>query len=309
MKKYTTFVIDDVIWLFRDLTRGNYSSMFEHPFLAMLKEANDKYGLKTQLNIFFRTDVYYGNDEFSLREMTDRYKAEWEAASDWLIFGFHAKQEFPDYPYVNADYDVVRADFTDMQKEVFRFASEKNWSRAVLNHWRPMSKEGCRALYDCGARLISATTGDRYPYDGDASKLPYGHAARLLHNRKPETMTFIRKSKDVAITQSICGYNHITEEEQERTLHTAGYILNEETGMIFKNFLTSVIHNLSSKDDIREEMENFIGDEYIGWGTHEQYFYPEYYAYQPEYKEKLMIACEELYKNDYSFIFMQDLIK
>ena len=44
MKKYSTFVIDDVIWLFRDLTRGNYTSIFEHPFIKMLKEAHEKYG-------------------------------------------------------------------------------------------------------------------------------------------------------------------------------------------------------------------------------------------------------------------------
>ena len=80
-------------------------------------------------------------------------------------------------------------------------------------------------------------------------------------------------------------------------------------GLIFKNFSTSVVHNLSTIDGIREEMQGFIGNEYIGWGTHEQYFYPEYFAYQADYKEKLFIACDELYKNDYNFIFMQELIK
>ena len=78
--------------------------------------------------------------------------------------------------------------------------------------------------------------------------------------------------------------------------------------MKFKNFVSGPVHNLSSLEGIREEMHSCVGNEYIGWGTHEQYFYPEYFAYQPEYKEKLMIACEELYNNDYQFIFMQDLI-
>ena len=241
--------------------------------------------------------------------MTDRYKEEWEHASGWLIFGFHSKQEFPDYPYINADYDVVKSDFLEIQNEVYRFASEKNWSIAVLNHWRPMSKDGCRALYDCGVRLISATTGERFQYDGDASSLPYGHSNRLLHNRKPETMIFVRNSKDEAIKRSLCGYNHITAHEQNLTLNTSKYIKNDEVGLIFKNFSTSVVHNLSTIDGIREEMHGFIGNEYIGWGTHEQYFYPEYFAYQADYKEKLFIACDELHKNDYNFIFMQELIK
>ena len=51
-------------------------------------------------------DSFYGNDKFNLSQMTDAYKAEFEAASDWLKFAFHARQEFPDYPYINANYDI-----------------------------------------------------------------------------------------------------------------------------------------------------------------------------------------------------------
>jgi len=59
MSPKTYFYIDDVIWLFRDLTRQRPSSIFDHPFLAGLKSAHDKYGLKVQLNCFYRTD-YFG---------------------------------------------------------------------------------------------------------------------------------------------------------------------------------------------------------------------------------------------------------
>lgn len=309
MRKITTFVIDDVIWLFRDLTRNTYKSLFDNPFLKMLKKAHDKYGLKVQLNIFYRTDFYYGNDEFTLKDMTDKYKEEWKNASTWLKFGFHGKQEFPDYPYINADYDDVKANFEDTKAEINRFASLENLTIAVLNHWRPMSKDGCRALYDSGIRLISATTGEKREYDGNPSSLPYGHAGRLLQNRKPETMLFTRNTKDTAIANSLCGYNHISEEEQALTLSTSKFIKDEEIGIIFKNFLAGPVHNLSTKETIRDEMKTYIGNEYIGWGTHEQYFYPEYYAYQPDYEEKLMIGCDELHKNGYEFIFMEELIK
>ena len=309
MDKVSTFVIDDVIWVFRDLTRKRPASLFENPFLACLKKAHDLYGLKVQLNIFFKTDNYYGNDSFSLADMTDAYKNEWEQNADWLKFGFHSRQEFPDYPYINADYDLVKDDFLEMQTEVYRFATSKNWTSAVLNHWRPLSKDGCQALYDCGVRLISATTGERYEYDNNPAELPYGHAARLLHNRKPETKIFIRNSKDTAITKSLCGYNHITEQEQAETLFTTKAIKNEEIGILFKNFSCSIVHNLSKLEDIRQEAEDYMGNQYVGWGTHEQYFYPEYYAYQPDYAEKLMVACDVFHQNGYDFIFMEDLIK
>jgi hypothetical protein len=308
MKKVTTFVIDDVIWLFRDLTRQRPVSMFDNPFLACLKRAHDKFGLKIQLNIFFRTDPYYGNDEFSLSEMTDAYKSEWAAASDWLKFGFHSKQEFPDYPYINADYDQVYDDFMHIRNEVYRFATPDNWSIAVLNHWRPMSKDGCRALYDCGVRLISATIGDRFDYDGDPLSLPYGHANRLLHNRKPETKIFIRDTKDKTIARSLTGYNHITQEELDATHRTVKYVPDKETGLVFKNFTTGLVHNLSTLDEIEDEMKSHVGYEFVGWGTHEQYFHKDYLAYQPDYEEKLMIATKVLYDNGYEFIFMQDLI-
>ena len=65
MKK-AYFFIDDVIWLFRDLTRQRPASMFDNFFLKELKKAHDLYGAKFQLNVFYRTDFYYGNDEFTL---------------------------------------------------------------------------------------------------------------------------------------------------------------------------------------------------------------------------------------------------
>lgn len=51
MKK-TYFYIDDVIWLMRELTRKPAASLFENPFMQMLKRAHDEYGLKVQLNFF-----------------------------------------------------------------------------------------------------------------------------------------------------------------------------------------------------------------------------------------------------------------
>ena len=65
--------IDDVIWVFRDLARMRPKSMFDNPLLGGLKDAHDRYGLKVQLNCFYRTDFFYGMDEFSLADMPDCY--------------------------------------------------------------------------------------------------------------------------------------------------------------------------------------------------------------------------------------------
>ena len=191
MNKKCYFFIDDTIWVFRDLTRQRPASLFDNPFLKLMKEAHDKYGMKVQLNLFYRTDFFYGEDEFSLDEMTDAYKAEWEEASDWLKFGFHAKQEFPDYPYINADYETVKINLDKTKKEVFRFAGENSFTYGCCSHWLPVSKEGVKALRDGGIRLLACSSGEKTEYTGDPDSLPYGHSFRLLHNRKPETLLIL----------------------------------------------------------------------------------------------------------------------
>ena len=309
MSKKTYFFIDDVIWVFRDITRQKPAHIFDNPFLAVLKKAHDNYGLKVQLNVFCRTDFYYGSDEFTLAEMTDAYKEEWIANADWLKFGFHAKQEFPDYPYVNASYKDVKTDFDYTIAQIKRFAGIECFSYATCTHWLPMSKEGCKALYDGGIRIISVSYGDRAEYDGNPDSLPYGHAFRLLQNRKSETMTFTRKSLNAAIERSICGYNHITEEQLQPTLKTLKYHHDEETGMNFKKFTNGPCLNLSTLEGLDDEMAEVIGDEYVGYATHEQYFYSDYFAYQPDYAEKIYKAAKILHDNGYEHIFADELVK
>lgn len=307
MSKKTYFFIDDVIWTLRDITRQKPNSIFDNPFMATLKEAHDKYGLKVQLNIFCRTDFFYGNDEFTLSDMTDAYKQEWTDNSDWIKFGFHAKQEFPDYPYVNATYEDVKSNFDYTQSHVFRFAGENSFAYATCTHWLPMSKAGCIALRDGGIKIMSVSYGKRGEYNGDPNSLPYGHSFRLLQNRQPETGIFTRVSLNTAITASICSYNHLTDELVEATIHTTKSHHDEETGMNFKRFCNGPCLNLSSLDTLEEEFAPLLGYEYIGYATHEQYFYPDYYAYQTDYSQKILKAAEILSKNGYEHIFAEEL--
>lgn len=308
MKKYAYFFIDDVIWSMRDITRQMPASIFDIPFMSMLKKAHDLYGLTVQLNLFYRTDFYYGNDEFTLSDMTDAYKAEWEANSDWLKLAFHAKQEFPDYPYVNASYEDVKANYEAIINEIKRFAGEKSIAHAVVPHWLPISKEGCQALYDCGVRILSPSYGERTEYTGDPTTLPYGHAGRLLQNKKPETMLFTRKTKDKAISKSICAYNHITEEQHDAIYGTLKSIKDEVTGMYFKNLGGGPTVNLNSLEDFRPAYDRLDGNEFIGTGTHEQYFYENYYAYQPDTEAKILKMAEILHNKGYKYIVADDLI-
>ena len=308
MNKKAFFFIDDVIWIFRDLTRQRPASLFDNPFLKVLKIAHERYGMRVQLHVFYRTDFYYGNDEFTLAEMTDAYKEEWEEASDWIKIGFHSKQEFPDYPFVNATYEDVAAIWTDIRQEIIRFAGEKTVAHSTVAHWGTLSKAAVRALRDGGFRLLSTNTGERWMYNGDPASLPYGHAGRLLQNRQPETMVYSRGTRDTAINNSLCGYNYHTPEQHASIRDNLQTIYDAEMDVHFKKLGDGPCLNLYALNELEEHFAPLLGNEYVGYAVHEQYFYKDYYAYQPEYPAKILKAAEILSKAGYTYFFAEEMV-
>lgn len=309
MKK-AYFAIDDVIWVLRDLTRQKPASLFDNPFMKMLKDAHDRYGVKTQLNLFYRTDYAYGYDEFTLADMTDAYKAEWKDASDWLKLAFHSLEEFPDYPHINASYEDTWNLFKKIEGEVFRFAGEDSFAYGLGLHWNPISKAGTKALADCGTKLLLATAGgDVRDFDGDPSSLPYGHAFRLLQNRQPETKMFTRGGRDLSIADSICGYNHLLESDPAASLLTPDLHWDEETGLYMKGILDAITLNLTPYEELEEEFSPCLQRECCFVATHEQYFYEDYCAYQPDYADKIFKMGEILKNNGFAFIFIEELVQ
>lgn len=308
MKKQAFFCVDDTIWCLRDVARDKPASIFEQPYFKLIKECHDKWGMTCQLNLFYRTDFFYGDEEFTLADMPDTYKAEFEANSDWLKFAFHALQEYPDYPYVNGKYENVKRDYMKLANEVKRFAGEKSFSNAVLPHWLPISREACQAMYDCGVRFISPSAGPTAEYTGDERVLPYGHAQRLEHNRQPETRLYVRPTRDERIKASICAYNHITDEQKAQFMHKNTSIVDEGTGMRYRQFGGGPCLNLWSVEEIHDKLTEEInaGHEYIGVANHEQYFYPEYFKYQPEMGDKFRMMAKTLHGAGYTFITADD---
>ena len=96
MKRFC-FTVDDNIRFFEELTQGNFPSLFDHPYLAVYKRLHNAFGLKVQLNLFYK------NDRFTLADMTDRYQREWAANAHWLKLSFHSELENVN-PYKTADY-------------------------------------------------------------------------------------------------------------------------------------------------------------------------------------------------------------
>ena len=82
--KFACKYVDDCIWFLRDIARMKPKSIFDTPFLGAFKKIHDATGLKIQFNLFYRTDYFYGMDEFSLADMPDTYKTEFQANADWI---------------------------------------------------------------------------------------------------------------------------------------------------------------------------------------------------------------------------------
>lgn len=306
MKK-VQFFIDDVIWVLRDLTRERPKSMFDNAYMAMLKKAHDEFGVKVQLNVFYRTSFWYGDDEFSLSDMTDAYKKEWEQASDWLKMGFHSKEEWPDYPYINADYSLVDSNFKLIKGEIVRFAGENSFAKSVVPHWAPISREGIQALYDNGIRVAYATYGTKEEYTKEIGKeLPYGHEFRLIHNKKPESGIYNKVTRDLAIARALCSYNHIPEEEYMSCMGKFKTVKDKETGICYTTAAQAVL-NLIPLEILENELSKFTHQEYLSIGNHEQYYYSDYFAYQPDYAEKIYAMGKIMKENGFEFIFAEDL--
>ncbi len=138
--------VDDNIWFLKDLTanKNKYKSLFDNPFLAVYKRLHDKYGTKVHFNLFYETDG------FNLSQMTDQYKEEWKQNSDWIQLSFHANQEFPDRPYLDAGYDKVTQDCQKLLAEVKRFAGAELIAPVTTLHWGAANINGSRALRDIG---------------------------------------------------------------------------------------------------------------------------------------------------------------
>lgn len=297
MKK-AYFYIDDVIWILRDLNNQKPKSIFGTPFMKMLKDNHDKYCLKVQLNLFYRTDSFYGYEDFTLSQMTDAYKDQFQQNKDWLTFAFHAMEEFPDYPHVNATYDDTKKLFKMIESEVLRFAGEGCFSYTVCPHWLPVSREGVRALKDCGVKLLDCTAGDAEEYNPEKHTLLYGHAQRILNNRQPEAM--VMTYPNASYSNVVC-YNHLPTKIDGSIHNTLKSYHDDDIGIELKKF--SCI-NINETDicDIPGRVNGLLGNEYIGLIIHEQYFYYDYFAYQPEYAQKLDTTFKMVYDDGYEFM-------
>lgn len=150
-KKGYRLSIDDCVWFLQDIAKNQdrYTSIFENPYLAMLRRLHRDYGTKFHVNIYYMCPEHGG---FCLTELSDKFKDEWMSVNDWLTLAFHAKANDPGYPYSDADRKTVYDDCKQVMDEIERFAGYRG--PVTTLHFAQTTAEGVRGLYDCGIRAL-----------------------------------------------------------------------------------------------------------------------------------------------------------
>lgn len=266
--------VDDNIWWLAELNRDQPESIFDHPYLAIYKEAHERYGAKVRLNLFYQVEgsaiEKYG--PFNLSMMTDRYKEEFRANSDWLHLAFHSLQEEPGKPYLNSSYEEVYGDCKKVHDEIIRFAGKQSLEHATTVHFGECSPEGIRALQRQGIHALMgyiALNKDGKPY--------------VSYNLSPEKVL-----------------------ETQRY----GFWRDPETNMIYGKI--DVVMNLYSPERIveilNEEHDAHPHRGFVEIMIHEQYFHSDYRAYEPDYAERIFAGCRWCHERGYKGTFVEDAV-
>ena len=259
--------LDDNIWFLKDIANNadRYQSIFENPYLGFLKQVHDTYGTKIHLNI------YYETDGFNISQLTDKYKSEWKANSNWLRLSFHAFANDPDKPYINASYEKVKSDCDMVMDQIRRFAGKESTGPVTTLHWGEATVEGCRALRDSGFKCLPCD------FNVDNDLPPCSFYLDLEQRRHINKRLIWRDNKEgiIFIRCSIIIDTHKLE------------------GIVpFMNELKKDPHMSA----------------YVDLLTHEQYFHPYYPGYQPDYRQKVLTAVKWAADNGYQPAFLEECV-
>lgn len=270
-KKYR-FTVDDCIRCFEDLTanRDVYTSIFENPYLAIYKEAHDKYGSRVHINCFFESV----DGKFDLSMMTDKFREEFRANAHWLTLTFHAQREFPNAPYQNASYEEVAADCARCVREIERFAGPEVLRESTTLHFGAANAEGVRALRDAGYKAL---------------------CGYLCFDSAGETLVAY----------------HLTKPQNAHAERREGWV-DFEADMLFAK-LDFVLNDPSLTADrvvpYLDELEKIPHEgQFIQMVIHEQYFYADYFNYEPDYADRILTMAKWMHEHGYESVSLTELV-
>ena len=155
---YVHFSFDDTQHCITSLFAGNYASVWNHPFFALLKTWHDTYGATFSLLMF---TTIFGN-------ITNAFASDLGAAADWLKFSLHGND------YSASGTADGAADWTAMVNAVITMTGNPN---SIDRHTRLSSFTGSTAnitaMRDCPLGVVclsGSETEARLSYNFDANE-------------------------------------------------------------------------------------------------------------------------------------------
>ncbi len=283
----------------------NITGYNENVTVYWLKNATNKYRLSVDDNIWFLRDIaansgsyrsifdnpylnvykelndkygtkvhlnlFYETDGFNLSQMPDKFKEEWKAQSHWLRLTFHSLQEQPSMPYKNALPGEIMRDCEQVTREIVRFAGEELLDTGTTIHWGEATREGCRALRQFGFRALAGY----FKFAGD----------------KPSVSYYLDKSR----------IEHLNKRD---------FWKDHSEDIVFSKI--DMVLDQTKKEEIVPNLERLRANPheagFLELMVHEQYFYQDYLAYQPDFKEKLETAVKWASENGYRPAFLSECL-
>ncbi|MCE5310045.1 MAG: hypothetical protein LLG20_20615 [Acidobacteriales bacterium] len=207
-------------------------------------------------------NLFYETDGFNLSQMPDKFKPEWQANRDWIRLTFHARAEFPDKPYIKASGEQIDADYRLVTREIERFAGRELLSATTTVHWGEATLDGVRALRAEGITVLAG---------------------------------YFMFQKEVPMVSYYL--------DTPRIKHLMGrdYWKDTKEDVIFARH--DLVVNTLPLDQIVPHLEKVAADphqaELMELMIHEQYFYPDYRNYQPDFRQKVERTIEWATKKGY----------
>ncbi|NLX54355.1 MAG: hypothetical protein GXY58_04515 [Planctomycetaceae bacterium] len=258
------FSIDDNSFFLRDIAQHEYRSLLDCWYLKMLQDLNTKYGVKFTVNIYYTT-----GDDFSLPQLSDRYRSQWRDMSDWLKLAFHAHANLPDRPYQDAPPEKLLADLDQVAEQIHRFAGPEAYAPPTVIHWGMTRQESLQPLTTRGVRALSGYF------------VKWNDAYDVNYRFNDEISEYLSR-------------------------HDAW--MDFSTGIVFSR-VDIICNNVAIDDivpTLEPQIQDPNTAEIFDLFTHEQYFWPFYSHYIPDHADRLDRAIRWVTEQGYKPVFFHE---
>ena len=214
-------------------------------------------------------NIYYETEGFDLSEMPDSFRDEWLENRDWIRLSFHARSASRKRPYIHASAEEIKADYRLVTREIERFAGDELLSPVTTVHFGETTLSAARALREEGIRVLVG-------YFWTVNDLP--------------SVSYYLSRREVL---------HLAQRD---------YWQDPAENLLFIRH--DIVINRMELDDIEPFLERLAADphrsEVVELMIHEQYFYPDYPAYQPDYRERVERAIGWVTSRRYESVFYEE---